>query len=314
MESPVRCLPLEDWPEPDRAAWERALRDDDLMEETGLFARLKPLTIATLSSHHGRWQYFLATRDPAALAQDPATRITRERVARYIEDLCSRNASVTVANCVLGLERTARAFAPEGDWRWLRKLVNRLYLRAKPVRNRRAQLRPPQEVFHAALQLMKTAETGAFTSAKKRGLAYRDATILALLASRGLRLGIWDRSRSAGIFIGWATVGCSGSTIPRPRTATRWSLFYPRSSPRQSSATSIIGGRSCSPADIRAGYGDVLEATVLDALRHRLMDPELFKLFVTEFTAEWNRLQADAGAGSRPSVASSPRSGGRSRG
>ena len=31
---------------------------------------------------------------------------------------------------------------------------------------------------------------------------------------------------------------------------------------------------------------DVLEATVLDALRHRLMDPELFALFVAEFTAE----------------------------
>ena len=42
---------------------------------------------------------------------------------------------------------------------------------------------------------------------------------------------------------------------------------------------------------------DVLEATVLDALRHRLMDPELFEVFVAEFTAEWNRLQAAAGAG-----------------
>ena len=42
---------------------------------------------------------------------------------------------------------------------------------------------------------------------------------------------------------------------------------------------------------------DVLEATVLDALRHRLMDPELFRVFVAEFTAEWNRLQASAGAG-----------------
>ena len=38
---------------------------------------------------------------------------------------------------------------------------------------------------------------------------------------------------------------------------------------------------------------DVLEVTVLDALRHRLMDPELFRVFVAEFTAEWNRLQAE---------------------
>ena len=42
---------------------------------------------------------------------------------------------------------------------------------------------------------------------------------------------------------------------------------------------------------------DVLEVTVLDALRHRLMDPELFRVFVVEFTAEWNRLQPDVGAG-----------------
>ena len=41
---------------------------------------------------------------------------------------------------------------------------------------------------------------------------------------------------------------------------------------------------------------DTLEATVLDGLRHRLMDPDLFKLFVTEFTAEWNRQQAATSA------------------
>ncbi len=42
---------------------------------------------------------------------------------------------------------------------------------------------------------------------------------------------------------------------------------------------------------------DVLEATVLGALRERLMDPGLFRVFVAEFTAEWNRLQAEASAG-----------------
>jgi DNA invertase Pin-like site-specific DNA recombinase len=42
---------------------------------------------------------------------------------------------------------------------------------------------------------------------------------------------------------------------------------------------------------------DVLEETVLGALRERLMDPELFSAFVAEFTATWNRLQAEASAG-----------------
>ena len=37
---------------------------------------------------------------------------------------------------------------------------------------------------------------------------------------------------------------------------------------------------------------DVLEATVFDGLRSHLMDPELFKEFVTEFTRELNRLRS----------------------
>jgi site-specific DNA recombinase len=41
---------------------------------------------------------------------------------------------------------------------------------------------------------------------------------------------------------------------------------------------------------------DLLEAIVMDGLRNRLMDPVLFKAFAQEFTAEWNRLQAEAGA------------------
>jgi site-specific DNA recombinase len=41
---------------------------------------------------------------------------------------------------------------------------------------------------------------------------------------------------------------------------------------------------------------DALETAVLDGLRYRLMEPELFKVFVAEFTAEWNRVQAESGA------------------
>jgi site-specific DNA recombinase len=39
---------------------------------------------------------------------------------------------------------------------------------------------------------------------------------------------------------------------------------------------------------------DILERTVLEGLQHRLMDPDLFKAFVAEFTAEWNRQQAES--------------------
>jgi len=41
---------------------------------------------------------------------------------------------------------------------------------------------------------------------------------------------------------------------------------------------------------------DALEATVMDGLRSRLMDPDLFKVFADEFAAELNRLQAETSA------------------
>jgi hypothetical protein len=40
-----------------------------------------------------------------------------------------------------------------------------------------------------------------------------------------------------------------------------------------------------------------LEALVLDALRTRLLAPELVAEFIKEFTAEWNRAAAEASAG-----------------
>ena len=41
---------------------------------------------------------------------------------------------------------------------------------------------------------------------------------------------------------------------------------------------------------------DDLDKLILGGLRTRLMEPELVATFVTEFTAEWNRLQAEASA------------------
>src|SRR5689334_2027059 len=41
-----------------------------------------------------------------------------------------------------------------------------------------------------------------------------------------------------------------------------------------------------------------LEAQVLDALGRDLMQPQAVAVFVAEFTAEWNRLQAGISAGS----------------
>jgi DNA invertase Pin-like site-specific DNA recombinase len=48
--------------------------------------------------------------------------------------------------------------------------------------------------------------------------------------------------------------------------------------------------------NVRTIRRDRLEDTVLSALRERLMEPDLFRVFAEEFTAEWNRLQSAASA------------------
>ena len=185
----VVCLKLVDWPAQDQAAWAGATREADLLDEPGSLTRLRPISLAKLRSAYGRWLWHLSTTDQIRRAGLPTARITREAVAGYVAELGLRNAPVTVAHRILDLEQVARAFAPADDWRWLRKLVNRLFVRARPVRDKRARMRSPREVFDAGLALMAQAETGTFTSVKKRGLAYRDGLLLALEASRGLRVG-----------------------------------------------------------------------------------------------------------------------------
>ena len=96
------------------------------------------------------------------------------------------------------------------------------------------------------------------------------------------KAAFWDRRRPRYLFSGLMRCGVCGGGF------AKISLHHFGCSTARNKGT-------C--ANLLTIRRDVLEATVLDALRHRLMDPELFKLFVAEFTAEWNRLQASAGAG-----------------
>ena len=68
-------------------------------------------------------------------------------------------------------ERHAGAASP-----WLRRIVRRLDLRAKP----RDNVVPIKELFQLGLQLMDQAESTAKATTVFRGRQYRDGLILAL--------------------------------------------------------------------------------------------------------------------------------------
>ena len=98
---------------------------------------------------------------------------------------------------------------------------------------------------------------------------------------------LWNRRRPRYLFSGLIKCGCCGGGY------------------------SMIGQHllGCSTARNKATCDnrlnirrDVLEATVLDGLRHHLMDPDLFEEFCAEFTRELNRLRMQEQA-SKVSVA-----------
>jgi site-specific DNA recombinase len=102
-------------------------------------------------------------------------------------------------------------------------------------------------------------------------------------ASGDPRIPFWSKQRPRYIFSGLMRCGVCGGGFSKISAA-----HFGCSTARNKGET-VCANR----LTIRR---DVLEVTEMEGLRSRLMDPELFKVFAEEFAAEWNRLQAEAGA------------------
>ena len=103
-------------------------------------------------------------------------------------------------------------------------------------------------------------------------------------ATDASRAPFWARQRPRYLFSGLMRCGVCGGGFSKVSTQ-----HFGCSTARNKGPT------ACS--NLRTIRRDVLEATVLDGLRERLMDPDLFKVFAAAFTTEWNRLQGEAAAG-----------------
>lgn len=98
-------------------------------------------------------------------------------------------------------------------------------------------------------------------------------------------VGFLDRRRPSYLFSGLMTCGTCGGGFSKIST----NLF--------GCSTAHNKGTCSNRINIRR---DVLEATILDGLKHRLMDPALFKEFAEEFVRETNRLRGlEAGKADR---------------
>ena len=95
---------------------------------------------------------------------------------------------------------------------------------------------------------------------------------------------VWDRRRPKFLFSGLMRCGCCGAGFSKVNKDSFGC-----------SAARNKGAAICTNmATIRR---ETLEAAVLNALAHHLMDPEAVEIFCAEYAAERNRLRAEADAG-----------------
>jgi integrase/recombinase XerD len=182
-----KALPFEKWSKADRETWNTAQEAAGLLDDGGVASHLSPRTLADLTSRYSYLLYFLAARGKLNHYGPAAASVTEENILDYVRFLEPRVSSVTLAMSLSKIARVAACLAPERDWRWLRRIVRRLGLRARP-RDRRHEVVEIKELFRLGLRLMGQAEMNKNLTPFRRALAYRDGLIIALFAADPLRL------------------------------------------------------------------------------------------------------------------------------
>ena len=182
-----KALPLAKWSRADRETWCAAQEKAGVLDDGGVASHLSARTLDDLTSRYSYLLYFLAERGKLNHYGPAAVSVTEENILDYVRFLEPRVSSVTLAKSVQKIARVAACLAPDRDWRWLRRIVRRLGLRARP-RDRRHEVVEIKELFRLGLRLMGQAEMTKNLTSFRRALACRDGLIIALFAADPLRL------------------------------------------------------------------------------------------------------------------------------
>ncbi len=180
---------LHEWPEPDRAAWQRAIRVGHLRVRGGLAAKWREPTRRKVISAYGRYLTFLERHDWLSDANGPGDRVTIDRIEAYLKELEQQDvAPLTVRGLILDLAELLRVTAPGFDAKWLYDLQSDIAADAEPRRDKRAKLRHPQELLALGLRTTKEAPHRRYREKDHWLAEWRDGLMLAILAARPLRL------------------------------------------------------------------------------------------------------------------------------
>ena len=184
------CLPVADWSPEDQAALRMATTPGLRRARAGRAARLKPATVRIMTEGVGSFLGFLALSGVAAAEAGLSTLCTEASVLDWITALMERRLTAhTIRFRVTGLQRGCEVMYPFSDWRWLKEIVADLPDGRQESRRRKMhQVRHSRELLELGVRLITSSLSGGYLRPHLRHVVGRDGMMIALLASRPLRL------------------------------------------------------------------------------------------------------------------------------
>src|SRR6516164_2361564 len=181
-----RSLPMSEWPDADRHAWEEACRPGSRLRPGGVASHLAQISRDDFARRYGAFLGFLQRTNRLEHHAGATTQVKLPNVEAYIVDLKARVRSVTVYNCIHQLRRAAQLLAPTFDFSWIAEIEKDLALEMEP-RSKFDRLVLSGRLVEAGLTLVVEAQEFAITDlARARGV--RNGLIVALLALCPIRL------------------------------------------------------------------------------------------------------------------------------
>jgi integrase/recombinase XerD len=182
------CLQVTDWPEVDQSLWSAMLVPAAPEDEVdGVGAQWRPTTRQTLREGYGRWLGYLM-RYGADMTISPAQRVTAKHVRGYLQELEDQGLSPqTRCNRISELMSVMKAFAPQTDWSWLRRRMNRFALLAAEARQQKAPPLLSGDILAKALAALTAASRDRRRPDIDSAIAYRNWLMVAMITLIPLR-------------------------------------------------------------------------------------------------------------------------------
>jgi integrase len=180
-------LPVEQWPEIDRARWSAAQEPDGFLEAVKPASKWSAGRRGIVEAAYGRWLSFLARNDALDPSCNPGERATEDHLRAFVAELQDRMAPVSVSIVVGALLRMFVVLEPQRDWTVLAEVYKHLKRAATPSRDKLSRMVPATDLLALGVRLMDTWADFRPQQVYKAS-QFRDGLMMALLICCPMRL------------------------------------------------------------------------------------------------------------------------------